>query len=48
MKDVADTEQLLCINGGFIEKFLQGARGDTDLVGEPGVGVALATQFFAD
>lgn len=43
----ADERQLVGVDGLFVEDFLKGARRDTDLLGEPGVGVALATQLFA-
>ena len=44
----ADGEELLGVDGGFVEEFLEGARGDADAVGEPLVGVALAAQLVAD
>lgn len=44
----ADGEELLGVNAGFVEEFLEGARGDADAVGEPLVGVALAAQLVAD
>ena len=44
----ADNRQLICVDGPFVEDFLKGARSDADLLGEPGVGVTLATQLFAD
>ena len=45
---LADDEQLLCVDRGFVEEFLEGARGDAYVCGEPGVGVPLAAQFVAD
>ena len=36
----ADEEELLGVDGGFVEQFLEGARGGADAVGEPLVGVA--------
>lgn len=44
----ADGEELLGVDAGFVEEFLEGARGDADAVGEPLVGVALAAQLVAD
>ena len=44
----ADGEELLGVDGGFVEEFLEGARGDANAVGEPLVGVARAAQFVAD
>ena len=44
----ADCEELLRVDAGFVEEFLEGAGGDADAVGEPLVGVALAAQFVAD
>ena len=44
----ADGEELLGVDAGFVEEFLEGARGDADAVGEPLVGVARAAQFVAD
>lgn len=47
-ESTADEEELLGVDGGFVEQFLEGARGDADAVGEPLVGVARATQLVAD
>lgn len=47
-KYFADAEQLLGVNGGLNVKPLEGAAVDVQLVGEPLVGVVLATQFVAD
>lgn len=38
----ADGEELLGVDAGLVEEFLECARGDADAVGEPLVGVALA------
>lgn len=47
-KGTADNKELLGVDGGFVEEFLEGAGGDVDLVGEPLVGVARAAEFVAD
>lgn len=47
-KGAADEEELLGVNGRFVEQFLEGARGGADAVGEPLVGVARAAQLVAD
>ena len=47
-ESTADEEELLGVDGGFVEQFLEGARGDADAVGEPLVGVARAAQLVAD
>lgn len=44
----ADGEELLGVDAGLVEEFLEGAGGDADAVGEPLVGVARAAQFVAD
>lgn len=44
----ADEEELLGVDGRFVEQFLEGARGGADAVGEPLVGVARAAQLVAD
>lgn len=48
MEGLADAEEQVGVNGGFVIDALQGARGDTDAVGKPLVGAALAAQFVAD
>ena len=44
----ADGDELLCVDGLLVEDFLQGTWGDADLLGKPGVGLALAAKFIAD
>ena len=44
----ADGEELLCVDRGLVEEFLERARCDADAVGEPLVGVARAAQLVAD
>lgn len=44
----ADAEEKLGIDGRLIVYALQSARSDTDAVGKPFVGVALAAQLVAD
>lgn len=44
----ADAEEQLGVDGGLVVETLQGARGDSDAVGKPLVGVALATQLVSD
>lgn len=44
----ADGEELLRVDGGLVEEFLERARCDADAVGEPLVGVARAAQLVAD
>lgn len=47
-KGSADGEELLRVDGGLVEEFLEGARCDADVVGEPLVGVTRAAQLVAD
>ena len=42
-ESLADAEEQLCVDRGFVVDALQGAWGDTNAVGKPLVGVALAT-----
>lgn len=48
VESLADAEEQLGVDGGFIVNALQGARTDTNSVGKPLVGVALAAEFIAD
>lgn len=48
VEGLADAEQQLGVDGRLVVYALQGARSDTDLVGKPFVGVALATEFVSD
>lgn len=48
VEGLADAEQQLGVDGRLVVYALQGARGDSDLVGEPFVGVTLSTEFVAD
>lgn len=45
---MTDGGELFCVDGGFVEYFLQRAGGDANLLGKPGVGLALAAKFIAD
>ena len=44
----ADEEQLLGVDGGFVEEALQGALGHANAFHQPLVGVTLAAQFVAN
>ncbi len=48
VKGLADAEEQVGVDGGLVVDALKGARTDTDLVGKPFVGVALAAQLVAD
>lgn len=48
VEGLADAEQQLGVDGRLVVYALQGARSDTDSVGKPLVGVALAAEFIAD
>ena len=45
---MADNEQLMRVERGFVEQFLQGSRRDAYTLGQPCVGIALVAQFVAD
>lgn len=47
-EDFADAEQQVCVDGGLGVETLKGASVDTQLVGEPLVGVSGASEFFAN
>lgn len=48
VKNFADAQQLLRVNGRFVVQALQCAPVDIQLLGEPSVGTVLVAQFFAD
>ena len=48
VEGLADAEEQVGVDGGPVIEALQGARGDTDVVGKPFIGVALAAQLVAD
>lgn len=48
VESLADAQEHVGVDGGLVVETLQGARGDSDLVGEPFVGVTLSTEFVAD
>lgn len=47
-KGATDVEKEMGVEGGLVEYLLEVARGDANLLGEPGVGVALAAELVAD
>lgn len=48
VEGLADAEEEMGVNGGFVVNTLQSARSDTDAVSKPFVGMALAAEFVAD
>ena len=48
VEGLADAEEQLRVDGRLVVDALQGARTDTDVVGKPLVGVALAAELVAD
>lgn len=48
VKGLADAEEQLGVDRRLVVYALQSARGDTDTVGKPFVGMALVAQFVAD